>query len=64
MDARYKWKWNYTSLENGFGQEINKTTKNGLGVLQVHNVVSDENGTTINISLDLDHDHSISCSRI
>ncbi|WP_235813368.1 DUF4179 domain-containing protein [Heyndrickxia oleronia] len=51
-----------TSLENGFGQEINKTTKNGLGVLQVHNVVSDENGTTINISLDIDHDHSISAA--
>lgn len=48
-----------TSLENGFGQEINKTVENEAGVLNIHNVISDQNGTTINFSLDIDHDDSI-----
>jgi len=48
-----------TSLENGFGQEINKTAENKAGVLTIHNVISDQNGTTINFSLDIDHDYPI-----
>lgn len=48
-----------TSLENGFGQEVNKTAENEVGVLTIHNVVSDQNGTTINFSLDIDHDYPI-----
>ncbi|OXS75957.1 hypothetical protein B1B04_02885 [Lysinibacillus sp. KCTC 33748] len=48
-----------TSLENGFGQEINKTVENEAGVLNIHNVISDQNGTTINFSLDIDHDYPI-----
>lgn len=48
-----------TSLENGFGQEINKTVENEAGVLTIHNVISDQNGTTINFSLDIDHDYPI-----
>jgi len=30
-----------TSLENGFGQEINKTAENEVGVLTIHNVISE-----------------------
>ncbi|MFJ6265330.1 DUF4179 domain-containing protein [Lysinibacillus xylanilyticus] len=48
-----------TSLENGFGQEVNKTAENEVGVLTIHNVVSDQNGTTINFSLAIDHDYPI-----
>jgi len=48
-----------TSLENGFGQEINKTAENEAGALTIHNVISDQNGTTINFSLDIDHDYPI-----
>ena len=48
-----------TSLENGFGQEVNKTVENEAGVLNIHNVISDQNGTTINFSLDIDHDYPI-----
>ncbi|WP_231630060.1 DUF4179 domain-containing protein [Lysinibacillus sp. ZYM-1] len=48
-----------TSLENGFGQEINKTAANEAGVLTIHNVISDQNGTTINFSLDIDRDYPI-----
>lgn len=48
-----------TSLENGFGQEVNKSVENEAGVLNIHNVVSDQNGTTINFSLDIDHDYPI-----
>ena len=48
-----------TSLENGFGQEINKTAENEAGVLTIHNVISDQNGTTINFSLDVDYDYPI-----
>ncbi len=48
-----------TSLENGFGQEVNKTAENEAGVLTIHNVISDQNGTTINFSLDIDHDYPI-----
>ncbi|MGE7688933.1 DUF4179 domain-containing protein [Lysinibacillus sp. NPDC097214] len=48
-----------TSLENGFGQEVNKAVENEAGVLNIHNVISDQNGTTINFSLDIDHDDSI-----
>jgi hypothetical protein len=48
-----------TSLENGFGQEVNKTAENEVGVLTIHNVVSDQNGTTINFSLNIDHDDPI-----
>lgn len=48
-----------TSLENGFGQEVNKTVENEAGVLNIHNIVSDQNGTTINFSLDIDHDDPI-----
>jgi len=48
-----------TSLENGFGQEVNKSVENEAGVLNIHNVISDQNGTTINFSLDIDHDYPI-----
>jgi hypothetical protein len=52
-----------TSIENGFGQEINKTIRNEVGVLEVHNIVSDQNGTTINFSLDMEHDHPVSAAK-
>ncbi|AMO33620.1 DUF4179 domain-containing protein [Lysinibacillus sphaericus] len=48
-----------TSLENGFGQEVNKTVENEAGLLNIHNIISDQNGTTINFSLDIDHEYPI-----
>ncbi|MFC4403769.1 DUF4179 domain-containing protein [Gracilibacillus xinjiangensis] len=48
-----------TSLENGFGQEINQSSENELGKLTVHNVVTDQNGTTINFSLEKEHSQII-----
>ncbi|KAB8138072.1 DUF4179 domain-containing protein [Gracilibacillus oryzae] len=52
-----------TSLENGFGQEINQTSENDLGTLTVHNVVTDRNGTTINFSLEKEHSQDVSAAQ-
>ncbi|SES27600.1 protein of unknown function [Gracilibacillus ureilyticus] len=52
-----------SSLENGFGQEVNQSSQNETGTLTVHNIVADQNGTTINFSIDKETSQVISAAQ-